>query len=77
MRAELTLSTARYFQVYRRTDDPHSAWAGRAISQSTADRQYRAVVWQPAWDRYCCARAAGDDTSTLEELTAVVERRVR
>ena len=27
--------------------------------------------------RYCCARGVVDDTSTREELTAVVERRIR
>ncbi|HEX8812537.1 MAG TPA: hypothetical protein VF742_11145 [Terracidiphilus sp.] len=77
LRTELTISTARYFQVYRRTDHPQSALAWRPMRQSTADMHHRAVVSQQALDRYCCALAAVDDTSTLEELTAVVERRVR
>jgi len=77
LRTELTISTARYFQVYRRTDDPHSALAWRPMRQSTADMHHRAVVSQQALDRYCCALAAVDHTSTLEELTAAVERRVR
>ena len=37
----------------------------------------RADVSQKGLDRYWCALAAVDDTSTLEELTARVERRVR
>jgi hypothetical protein len=37
----------------------------------------RADVSQKALDRYCSALAVVDDTTTLEELTASIERRVR
>ena len=47
------------------------------MRQSTADVHLRADVSQKALNRYCCALAAVDDTNTLEELTARVERRVR
>jgi hypothetical protein len=77
LRAEMTISVAKYFQVYRRTDDPKSKLAWRPMRQSTADVHLRADVSQKALNRYCCALAAVDDTSTLEELTARVERRVR
>jgi hypothetical protein len=73
----MTISVAKYFQVYRRTDDPKSKLAWRPMRQSTADVHLRADVSQKALNRYCCALAAVDDTSTLEELTARVERRVR
>lgn len=77
MRAELTISQPKYFQVYRRTDDPKSALAKRPLRQSTADMHHRAQVSQQVLHRYCCALATVDDSSTLEELTASVERRVR
>jgi len=77
LRAEMTISVAKYFPVYRRTDDPKSKLAWRPMRQSTADVHLRADVSQKALNRYCCALAAVDDTSTLEELTARVERRVR
>ena len=76
LRAEMTISVPKYFQVYRRTDDPQSKLAWRPLRQSTADMHLRADVSQKALNRYCCALAAVDDTSTLEELTARVERRV-
>lgn len=77
LRTEITISQARYFRVYRRTDDPNSALAWRPMRQSTADMNHRAAVSQAALNRYCCALATVDDTSTLEELTALIERRVR
>jgi len=77
LRAEMTISVAKYFPVYRRTDDPQSKLAWRPLRQSTADVHLRADVSQKALNRYCCALAAVEDTSTLEELTARVERRVR
>ena len=76
LRAEMTISTARYFQVYRRTDKRPSALAWRPMRQSTADMHHRAEVSQSALNRYCCTLAAVDDSHTLQELTAQVERRV-
>jgi len=77
LRTEMTISVPNYFQVYRRTDDPKSKLAWRPMRQSTADMYLRADVSQKALNRYLCALAAVDDTSTLEELTAQVERRIR
>jgi len=77
LRAELTVSQAKYFRVYRRTDDPTSALAWRPLRQSVADMHHRAEVSQNALNRYCSALASVDDTSTLEEITGLVERCVR
>ncbi len=77
LRAEITISQAKYFQVYRHTDAPNSVLAWRPMRQSTADMHHRAIVSQQALNRYYCALAAVDDTSTLEELIALVECRVR
>lgn len=77
LRTEITITEGKYFRVYRRTDDPASALAWRILRQSTADMHHRAEVSNSALNRYCCALATVDDTSTLEELTAAVERPVR
>src|SRR3984893_478344 len=77
LRAELTITQAKYFQVYRQTNDPDSVLAWRPMRQSTADMHHRALVSQNAENRYYCALAAVDDSSTLEELIALVEHRVR
>jgi hypothetical protein len=47
------------------------------MRQSTADVHNRAIVSQKSVSRYYCALAAVDETSTLEELIALVECRVR
>jgi hypothetical protein len=77
LRAEITISKTKYFRVYRRTDDPHAALAWRPLRQSIADMHHRAQVSDAALNRYCCALAAVDDTSTLEELTSLIECRRR
>lgn len=77
LRTEITISQPKYFHVYRRTDDPNSLLAWRPMRQSVADMHHRAAVSESALNRYCCALATVDDTSTLQELTAAVERSVR
>lgn len=77
LRTEITISQPKYFRVYRCTDDPNSTLGWRQLRQSTADMHHRAAVSQSALNRYCSALATVDDTSTLEELTAALERRVR
>jgi hypothetical protein len=77
LRAEITISKPQYFRVYRRTDDPGSVLAWRPLRQSTADMHHRAQVSDAALNRYCCALATVDDTSTLEELISLIERRRR
>ena len=76
LRAEATISQAAYFQVYRRTDKPHSEVAKRDLRQSTADLVHRALVSQQVVDRYYCELATVDDTTTLEELTSAVAQHV-
>jgi len=77
LRAEITISVPKYFRIFRRTDDPHSEPALRPMRQSLADVYQRAEVSQKCLDRYCSALATVDDSTTLSELTAAVERRVR
>ena len=77
LRSEITISVPKYFKVFRRTDDPKSKLAYRPLRQSTADMYLRAEVSQKVLDRYCSALAAVDDTTSLEELTAAIERRIR
>jgi hypothetical protein len=77
LRSEITISVPKYFKVFRRTDDPESLFAYRPLRQSTADVHLRADLSQKVLDRYCSALAVVDDTTTLEELTSSMERRVR
>jgi hypothetical protein len=77
LRAEVTISVPKYFRILRRTDDPRSEPALRQMRQSVADLEARGQVSQRILDRYCDALAAIDDSTTLQELTALLERRVR
>lgn len=78
LRTEITISVPKYFKVFRRTDDPRSDFAYRPLRQSTADIHLRAGLSQKVLDRYSSALAVVlDDSTTLEEITASIERRVR
>jgi hypothetical protein len=77
LRAEVTITVPKYFKVFRRTENPASELGWRPMRQAVADIQPRAEVSQKILDRYCSALAAVDDSTTLEELTATIERRVR
>jgi hypothetical protein len=77
LRAEVTISVTRFFKILRRTDDPASKPALRIMRQSIADLDARARTSQAILDRYTHALAAVDDSTTLEELVARIERRVR
>jgi len=77
LRSEATITVSKYFKVYRPTEAPDSALAWRPMRQSIADLHRRAEVSQQILDRYCSALAVIDDSTTLEELTATIERRVR
>ena len=66
----------KYYKVCR-TEARDSQLAWRPMRQSIADLNRRAEVSQQILDRYCSALAVIDDSTTLEELTATVERRVR
>jgi hypothetical protein len=77
LRSEITINVPKYFRVFRGTDDPNSEPAWRPLRHGTVDMDRRAEVSQKALDRYCSALAAVDDSTTLEQLTATIERRVR
>ena len=77
LRGEVTITVPKYFKVFRHTEDPNSELAWRPMRQSVADIHQRAEVSQKILDRYCSALAAVDDSTTLEELTAAIEHRVR
>src|SRR5437016_14630432 len=47
------------------------------MRRGIADLHRRAEVSQKALDRYCEALASVDDSATLEELTARIERRTK
>ena len=46
------------------------------MRQAVADLHHRGEVSQKMLDRYCSALAVIDDSTTLEELTSTIERRV-
>lgn len=77
LRAETTISAPRYFRVFRPGAGADPTPALRPLRASTADMSLRAEVSQRALDRYCSSLATVDDSSTLQELTARIERRVR
>src|SRR5215467_9163879 len=52
LRGEITISQAKYFYVYRHTDDPNSVLTRRYMRQSIADMHHRAIVSQQALNRY-------------------------
>lgn len=79
LRPELTLNAPGQFRVFRhrtgQDEDRPMQW--RPLRAGIADLQRRAEVSQKALDRYCTALARVDDTTTLRELAAAVEKRVR
>ena len=77
LRPEVTITVPKYFKVFRQTEDPDSVPAWRPMRQAIADIHERAKVSQKILDRYCSALAAVDDSTTLEELTVTIEKRVR
>jgi hypothetical protein len=78
LRPEITINKARLFRVFRRAhDDENAPLKWHNMRSGIADLHRRAEVSQQALDRYCSALAAVDDSTTLGELTAQIERRVR
>jgi hypothetical protein len=78
LRSELTLNRPEQFRVFRPQagqDEGPLRW--QRLRASIADLHRRAEVSQKALDRYCNALAAVDDSTTLGELTASIEKRVR
>jgi hypothetical protein len=78
LRPELTLNAPEQFRVYRRkAGEEQGPMKWRQLRKGVADLHRRAQVSQQALDRYCTALARVDDTTTLRELTAAIEKRVR
>src|SRR6266705_1387749 len=77
LRPEITISRTELFRVFRpKHGQPDSPLQWRTMRRGIADLHRRAAVSQQALDRYCSALAAVDDSTTLEQLTAAIERRV-
>ena len=78
LRAELTINAPETFKVYRaKSGGPEQDLAWRSMRRGMADLHRRAEVSQKALDRYGTALARVDDSTTLAELTAQLECRVR
>jgi hypothetical protein len=78
LRPEVTINDPAQFKVYRpKEGDPQGELAWRQMRRGIADLHRRAEVSQKALDRYCDALAGVDDSTTLEELTARIERRTK
>jgi hypothetical protein len=78
LRPEITMNAPGQFRVFRHKagqDEGPMQW--RQLRAGVADLQRRAEVSQKALDRYCTALARVDDTTTLQEITAPLEKRVR
>src|SRR6266853_327936 len=78
LRPEVTINDPAQFKVYRpKEGEPQGELAWRQMRRGIADLHRRAEVSQKALDRYCEALASVDDSATLEELTARIERRTK
>jgi hypothetical protein len=78
LRSEITITDTHLFRTYRAPlGDPTAPPRWRVMGRGLADFQRRAEVSQKALDCYCDALAAVDETATLQQLTALLERRVR
>jgi hypothetical protein len=78
LRPEITVNAPEQFRVFRPKagqEDGPLQW--QRLRAGIADLHRRAEVSQKALDRYCNALAQVDDTTTLHELTASIEKRVR
>lgn len=78
LRPEITITKTELFRVYRpKNGEPDSPPQWRTMRRGLADLHRRAEVSQKALDCYCNALSAVDDSATLQELTAGLERSVR
>jgi hypothetical protein len=78
LRPEFTLLQPQFIRNFRPSGhDPNSELKWRPMRRGVADMQRRAEASQKILDRYCGALASVDDSTTLEQLTATIERRVR
>jgi hypothetical protein len=78
LRPEITITDTLLFRVFRpKNGEPDSPPQWRPMRRGLADLHRRAEVSQKALDCYCDALAAVDDSMTLHELTARIEKPVR
>lgn len=78
LRPEVTVNAPGQFRVFRhKNGDAEGPLKWRPMRSGLADLHRRAEVSQAALDRYCDALAKVDDTTTLQQLTASMEKRVR
>jgi len=78
LRPEITITDTLLFRVFRpKNGEPDSPPQWRTMRRGLADLQRRAEASQKALDCYCDALAAVDDSATLQQLTAHIEKRVR
>jgi hypothetical protein len=78
LRPEVTIIQPKYFRVYSpKNSEPDSPPQWRPMRRGLMDLHCRAEVSQKALDCYCDALAAVDDSTTLQELTSRLEKRVR
>jgi hypothetical protein len=77
LRPEVTINAPQQFRVFRhKTGQEDGPMQWRPLRAGIADLHRRAEVSQTALDRYCSGLAGVDDTTTLYELTASIEKRV-
>jgi hypothetical protein len=78
LRLELTLNRCEIFRVYRtKINDPEGEKSWRTMRRGLVDLGRRAQACQKALDMYSSALAAVDDSTTLEELVAGLESRIK
>jgi hypothetical protein len=76
-RVEMTLNQEGDFRVYRpKEGDPQGPLAWRPLRCGLADLHRRAEVSQKANERYLDALASVDDSATVAELAARIQKRV-
>jgi hypothetical protein len=77
LRLESTINRPEMFPVYRpKQGDPQGEPDWRTMRRGVADLYRRKEVSQKCLNRYADALASVDDTTTLQELTQRLERRV-
>lgn len=78
LRPEITITDTLLFRVYRpKNNEPEGEPQWRPMRRGLADLHRRAEVSQKALDCYCDALAAVDGSTTLQQLTAPLEKRLR
>ncbi len=73
--AETTINTVNDFRAYRAKEGgPKEDLQWRTLRKGIADLHRRAEISQKANERLLTARASVDDSRTVEELTAAIQK---